>query len=148
MSYFTTGLKNLLRRAILDSPHFYATALLDKDKKVDESPFDFTRRMMSVLVQDAEGKAILLTKGAPEEVFHHCSHFELDGKLSAMDPDLMVGLKREYDRLSNDGFRVLAVANKDLPGKQICAKNDERELLLRGYVAFLDPPKDTARRAL
>jgi len=148
ISYFQTGLRNLLDRAILDSADFHGKVLVEKYKKLDEIPFDFTRRMMSVLVQDAEGKAILLTKGAPEEVFHHCSHFELDGKLSAMDPDLMVGLKQEYDSLSNDGFRVLAVATKDLPGKQICAKNDERELVLRGYVAFLDPPKDTATRAL
>jgi len=65
-----------------------------------------------------------------------------------MDPELMVGLKQEYESLSNDGFRVLAVATKDLPGKQICEKNDERELVLRGYVAFLDPAKDTAARAL
>jgi len=65
-----------------------------------------------------------------------------------MDPGLVVGLKQEYESLSNDGYRVLAVATKDLPGKQICAKNDERELVLRGYVAFLDPPKDTAARAL
>jgi Mg2+-importing ATPase len=148
ISYFQTGLKNLLDRAILDSPDFHGKALLEKYKKLDEIPFDFTRRMMSVLVEDAEGKALLLTKGAPEEVFLHCSTFELDGKLSAMNPDLMVGLKQEYDSLSNDGFRVLAVATKDLPGKQICAKNDERELILRGYVAFLDPPKDTAGRAL
>ena len=148
ISYFQTGLKNLLDRAILDSADFHGKAVVEKYKKLDEIPFDFTRRMMSVLVEDAEGKAILLTKGAPEEVFLRCSHFELDGKLSAMDPDLMVGLKQEYDSLSNDGFRVLAVATKELPGKQICAKEDERELMLRGYVAFLDPPKDTAARAL
>ena len=148
ISYFQTGLKNLLDRAILDSSDFHGKAVVEKYKKLDELPFDFTRRMMSVLVEDPEGKAILLTKGAPEEVFLRCSHFELDGKLSAMDPDLMVGLKQEYDSLSNDGFRVLAVATKDLPGKQICAKDDERELVLRGYVAFLDPPKDTAARAL
>jgi P-type Mg2+ transporter len=148
ISYFQTGLKNLLDRAILDSPDFHGKAVVEKYKKLDEIPFDFTRRMMSVLVEDAEGKAILLTKGAPEDVFHRCSHFELDGKLSPMDPDLMVGLKQEYDSLSNDGFRVLAVATKDLPGKQICAKDDERDLVLRGYAAFLDPPKDTAARAL
>jgi phosphoketolase len=65
-----------------------------------------------------------------------------------MDPALMVGLKQEYDNLRNDGFRVLAVATKDLPGKNLCSKDDERELVLRGYVAFLDPPKDTAARAL
>ena len=148
ISYFQTGLKNLLDRAILDSPDFHGKAILEKYKKLDEIPFDFTRRMMSVLVEDPEGKSILLTKGAPEEVFLHCSHFELDGKVSAMDADHVVGLKQEYDDLSNDGFRVLAVATKELPGKQICAKEDERDLVLRGYVAFLDPPKDTAARAL
>jgi len=148
ISYFQTGLKNLLDRAILDCPDFHGKAAVEKYKKLDEIPFDFTRRMMSVLVENAEGKAILLTKGAPEEVFLRCTHFELDGKLSAMDPDLMVGLKQEYDSLSDDGFRVLAVATKELPGKQICAKNDERDLVLRGYVAFLDPPKDSAARAL
>ncbi len=148
ISYFQTGLKNLLDRAILDSPDFHGKVIVETYKKLDEIPFDFTRRMMSVLVEGAEGQAILLTKGAPEEVFLRCSHFELDGKLSAMDPELVVGLKREYDTLSNDGFRVLAVASKELAGKLICAKEDERELVLRGYVAFLDPPKDTAARAL
>jgi P-type Mg2+ transporter len=148
ISYFQTGLKNLLDRAILDSTDFHGNAIVEKYKKLDELPFDFTRRMMSVLVQDPDGKAILLTKGAPEEVFRRCSQFELDGKLSAMDPELIVGLKQEYDSLSNDGFRVLAVATKELPGMQICAKDDERQLVLRGYVAFLDPPKATAALAL
>jgi Mg2+-importing ATPase len=148
ISYFQTGLKNLLDRAILDSPDFHAKADIGKYKKLDEIPFDFTRRMMSVLVEDENGKAILLTKGAPEEVFLRCSHFELDGALSAMEPALAVGLKQQYDTLSNDGFRVLAVAAKDLPGKHICARDDERGLVLKGYVAFLDPPKETAARAL
>jgi Mg2+-importing ATPase len=148
ISYFQTGLKNLLDRAILNSSDFHAKAVVEKYKKLDEIPFDFTRRMMSVLVEPPEGKAILLTKGAPEEVFLHCSQFELDGKLSTMDANQVVWLKQEYDRLSDDGFRVLAVATKDLSGKQICAKDDERGLILRGYVAFLDPPKDTAARAL
>jgi len=148
ISYFQTGLKNLLDRAILDTPDFHAKPILEKYKKLDEIPFDFTRRMMSVLVQDPEGKAILLTKGAPEEVFLHCAQFELDGKISPMDPEHATGLKQEYDNLSNDGFRVLAVATKELANKQTCAKEDERDLILRGYVAFLDPPKDTAARAL
>jgi Mg2+-importing ATPase len=148
ISHFQTGLKNLLDRAILDSSDFHGQEAVKKYKKVDEIPFDFTRRMMSVLVEDPEGKAILLTKGAPEEVFHHCSHFERNGKLSPMDPALIVGLKEEYASLSNDGFRVLAVANKELPGKQICAKADECDLVLKGYVAFLDPPKATAGRAI
>ena len=148
ISNFQTGLKNLLDRAILDSADFHGKALVEKYKKLDEIPFDFTRRMMSVLVQDPEGKAILFTKGAPEEVFQRSSHFELDGKLSPMDPALMVGLKQQYDSLSNDGFRVLAVATKDLPGKEVCSLADERDLVLRGYVAFLDPPKKTAGPAL
>jgi Mg2+-importing ATPase len=148
ISYFQTGLKNLLDRAILESPDFKAREVLEKYKKLDEIPFDFTRRMMSVLVEDPEGKAILLTKGAPEEVFAHSSQFEQDGKLSPMDPQRIVGLKEEYESLSNDGFRVLAVATKELSGKQICAREDERDLVLRGYVAFLDPPKSTAARAL
>ena len=148
ISYFQTGLKNLLDRAILDSTDFHGKAMVEKYKKLDELPFDFTRRMMSVMVADPEGKAILLTKGAPEDVFHRCSQFELDGKLSPMEPDRMVGLKAEYDSLSSDGFRVLAVATKDLSGKQVCAKEDEGDLVLRGYVAFLDPPKDTAARAI
>jgi Mg2+-importing ATPase len=148
ISYFQTGLKNLLDRAILDSPDFPGKATVEKYKKLDELPFDFTRRMMSVLVQGADGKATLLTKGAPEEVFLRCTRFELDGALEAIEPQLIGGLKQQYDGLSNDGFRVLAVATKDLAGKQSCANGDERDLVLRGYVAFLDPPKETAARAL
>jgi Mg2+-importing ATPase len=148
ISHFQTGLKNLLDTAILDSSDFHQKPLVEKYKKLDEIPFDFTRRMMSVLVENPEGQAILLTKGAPEEIFHQCSQFELDGKLSPMDPGLMKGLKDEYASLSNDGFRVLAVATKELQGKKSCSKEDERDLVLRGYVAFLDPPKPTAAKAI
>ncbi len=148
ISHFQTGLKNLLDRAILDSADFHGQAVVQMYKKLDEIPFDFTRRMMSVLVEDPEGRAILLTKGAPEEVFHLCSHFELDGRVSPMDPNLIGGLKDEYASLSDDGFRVLAVATRELAGKRICAKDDERDLVLRGCVAFLDPPKTSAGRAL
>jgi Mg2+-importing ATPase len=148
ISYFQTGLKNLLDRAILDCADFHAQEAVPKYQKLDEIPFDFTRRMMSVLVEDPDGKAILLTKGAPEEMFHQCSHFELDGKISPMDAGLIGGLKDEYASLSEDGFRVLAVATKELSGKRICSRSDESDLILRGYVAFLDPPKETAGRAI
>ena len=148
ISYFQTGLKNLLDRAILESPDFHRMATIEKYKKLDEIPFDFTRRMMSVLVEDPEGKRVLLTKGAPEEVFHHASYFERDGKLLPMESSLAVGLKEEYERLSEDGFRVLALATKDLADKHSCSKEDERDLVLRGYVAFLDPPKRSAATAL
>ena len=148
ISHFQTGLKNLLDRAILESPDFHGMATIEKYKKLDEIPFDFTRRMMSVLVEDPEGKRVLLTKGAPEEVFHYSSYFERDGKLSPMEPSLAIGLKEEYESLSEDGFRVLALATKDLADKHTCAKDDERDLVLRGYVAFLDPPKRSAATAL
>jgi Mg2+-importing ATPase len=148
ISHFQTGLKNLLDTAILNSSDFHEQALVETYKKLDEIPFDFTRRMMSVLIESPEGKAILLTKGAPEEIFHQCSEFELDGKLSPMDPAFMKGLKDEYASLSEDGFRVLAVAIKELPGKQSCSKEDEHDLILKGYVAFLDPPKHTAATAI
>jgi Mg2+-importing ATPase len=148
ISYFQTGLKNILDQAILDCPDFHQQALAEKHKKLDEIPFDFTRRMMSVMVEDPDGKAILLTKGAPEAVFQQCSHFELNGKLSQMDPELMTGLKAEYESLSEDGFRVLAVARKELSGKLLCSKDDESGLVLKGYVAFLDPPKFSAASAL
>ena len=148
ISHFQTGLKNLLDTAILNSSDFRQKDLVEKFKKLDEIPFDFTRRMMSVLVENPEGKAILLTKGAPEEIFHQCSQFELDGKLSPMDPNLIKGLKDEYASLSNDGFRVLAVAVKELPEKRACSKDDEHDLVLKGYVAFLDPPKRTAATAI
>jgi Mg2+-importing ATPase len=148
ISHFQTGLKNLLDRAMLDCPDFHGQAVVEKFKKLDEIRFDFTRRMMSVLVEDLEGKAILLTKGAPEEVFHQCSQVELDGRLSPMDPKLVVGLKEKYESLSEEGFRVLAVATKELPGKRSCARDDERELVLKGYIAFLDRPKNTAGAAI
>jgi P-type Mg2+ transporter len=148
ISHFQTGLKNLLDRAILESTDFHGTAVVEKYKKLDEIPFDFTRRMMSVLVEDPEGKAILLTKGAPEEVFQHCSYFERDGKLSPMEASLAGGLKEQYESLSNDGFRVLALATKELAGKHSCSKDEEHDLVLRGYVAFLDPPKSSAASAL
>ena len=148
ISFFQTGLKNLLDRAILESSDFHAKAEIDSYKKLDEIPFDFTRRMMSVMVRGSDGKVILLTKGAPEEVFQRCSRFERGGTLFAMEPGLAVELKQKYDDLSNDGFRVLAVATKELAGKEICAKYDERDLVLKGYVAFLDPPKASAGSAI
>jgi Mg2+-importing ATPase len=148
ISHFQTGLKNLLDTAILNSSDFHQQELIEKFKKLDEIPFDFTRRMMSVMVEDPDGHAILLTKGAPEEIFQQCSQFELDGKLSAMEPALIQGLKTEYASLSGDGFRVLAVAKKDLDGKKNCSKDDEHDLVLKGYVAFLDPPKPSAATAI
>ncbi len=115
---------------------------------MDEIPFDFVRRMMSVVVETPEKDHQLLTKGAPEAIFPCCTFFELDGKVSAMEPQLVGKLMEEYQHLSADGFRVLAVAYKHLAADEFISKEDECDLILKGYVAFLDPPKDSAGKAI
>jgi P-type Mg2+ transporter len=147
-SHFQTGLKNVLDRAILQQSHVIKEISINQFQKIDEIPFDFSRRMMSVVVKTPEGTCRLLTKGAPEEIFKRCTQFELHNEILPMDPILIQDLKEEYEELSSDGFRVLALAYKDLEHKTTYAKNDETDLVLKGYVAFLDPPKDTAAPAI
>jgi Mg2+-importing ATPase len=149
ISHFQTGLKNVLDRAILDHrEEVHQQRGVEQHKKVDEIPFDFSRRMMSVAVELPDGVHRLLTKGAPEEVFRRSTQFELDGEILPMDPVLIHDLADEYERLSADGFRVLAVAYKNLPRRSAYSKDDETNLVLRGYVAFLDPPKESAGPAI
>lgn len=143
-SYYQTGLKNLVDRAILR----HGKLLVRQYRKVDEVPFDFSRRIMSVVVE-MDGLHRLICKGAPEEIFKRCSGYELDGELMEMDPLILSDLKEEYENLSADGFRVLAIAYKDIADrKEAYSKDDEKDLTLTGYVAFLDPPKPSARRAI
>ena len=149
VSHFQTGLKNVLDRAILDHRQdIHEQHGIDAHRKVDEIPFDFSRRMMSVVVQLPDGVHRLLTKGAPEEIFRRCTRFELEEEVLPMDPILIQDLRDEYQRLSADGFRVLAVAYKDLEDRAAYSKDDECDLVLRGYVAFLDPPKGSAGPAI
>ena len=148
ISHFQTGLRNVLDRAILDHREVLDAATLGAYKKVDEIPFDFKRRLMSVIVETPEKSHRLLTKGAPEEVFPRCTRFELEDEVLPMDPILIEDLKEEYERLSTNGFRVLAVAYKEPEVKAAYSKEDECELVLIGYVAFLDPPKDSAAPAI
>jgi Mg2+-importing ATPase len=148
ISHFQTGLKNVLDRAILQQSHVIKEISINQFQKIDEIPFDFSRRMMSVVVKTPEGKCRLLTKGAPEEIFKRCTKFELHNEILEMDPILIQDLKEEYEELSSDGFRVLAIAYKDMEHKKIYTKNDETDLVLKGYVAFLDPPKETAAPAI
>ncbi len=148
ISSFQTGLRNVLDRAILQHKQIPDQSVITQYAKVDEIPFDFSRRMMSVVVKLPAGEPRLLTKGAPEEVFLRSTHFELDGEVLPMDPILIQDLKDEYERLSRDGFRVLALAYKDVEKKAAYSRNDEVDLVLRGYVAFLDPPKETAAPAI
>jgi Mg2+-importing ATPase len=147
-SHFQTGLRNVLDRAILDHTEMLEISAAESYRKADEIPFDFSRKLMSVVVETPEGYLRLICKGAPEAVFQRCARFELEGKYYPIDPLLIQDLKEEYDDLSADGFRVLAIAYKDLERKAAYSKDDENDLVLKGYVAFLDPPKETAAPAV
>jgi Mg2+-importing ATPase len=149
ISHFQTGLKSVLDRAILDHrKEVHQQQGVEQHQRVDEIPFDFSRRMMSVIVELPDGSRRLLTKGAPEEIFRRCTKFELDGDILPIDPILIEDLRDEYQRLSADGFRVLALAYKDVEQRSAYSKDDEQDLVLRGYVAFLDPPKESAGPAI
>jgi Mg2+-importing ATPase len=148
ISHFQTGLKNVLDRAVLKYSELHRELGVDKYVKVDEIPFDFSRRMMSVVVEDPDGQRQLLTKGAPESVFKKCTHFQSEGEIFEMEPILVGNLIEQVNSLSEDGFRVLAIAGKKMENRGVCSKADEENLVLTGYLAFLDPPKDTAKTAI
>ena len=148
ISHFQTGLKNVLDRAVLKYSELHREMSVDKFNKVDEIPFDFSRRMMSVVVEGPDGQRQILTKGAPESVFKKCTHFESAGEIFPMEPILVGNLIEQVDSLSEDGFRVLAIANKKVGPQNAYSKADEEDLVLTGYLAFLDPPKDTAKTAI
>jgi Mg2+-importing ATPase len=154
-SHFQTSLKNVLDRAVLAHETSHAHARVPELSKVDEIPFDFERRIMSVVVRTAGGNDRLIAKGAPEAIFAKCVNFRLDGKLHPMDHPHIEELKREYNQLSGDGFRVLALATKDVPPRAAgvahatpYGKADECDMILEGYIAFLDPPKESALEAI
>jgi Mg2+-importing ATPase len=147
IAQFQTGLKNLLDRAVLEHRDTHAE-LITGYRKVDEIPFDFVRRMMSVLVETPNKAHQLLTKGAPEAVFPCCKFYELDGDIYPLEPARAAELIAHYEDLNADGFRVLAVAHKPLETQTLISKADESDLILKGYIAFLDPPKDSAGKAI
>ncbi len=144
-SYYQTGLRNLLDNAIL------AHTDLDVKKacrKVDEIPFDFSRRRMSVIM-DFEGDHVLICKGAVEEIFGVCDRYQVDDEIHPLIDMLKNDLLEEYQSLSSEGYRVLAVAYREYPQtKEIFSAADESDLVLLGYIAFFDPPKESAGRAL
>jgi Mg2+-importing ATPase len=153
-SHFQTGLKSVLDRAVLAHEETHASAGIPALVKVDEIPFDFERRLMSVVVRTPDGKDLIISKGAPEAIFPRCAASELDGTQLPMDHPHIVELTREHERLSSDGFRVLAIATKvseprtTTAGTTAYGKDDECELVLQGYIAFLDPPKETCAAAI
>jgi len=154
-SHFQTGLRNLLDRAVLAHEASHVQAGVPCLTKVDEIPFDFERRIMSVVVRTPEGRDRIISKGAPEAICAKCASFRLGGSLHPIDHPRLEALKQEYELLSADGFRVLALATKDIAPRQdgppraaAYGKADECELVLEGYVAFLDPPKESALEAI
>jgi P-type Mg2+ transporter len=148
ISHFQTGLKNVLDRAVLKHAELHGELGIHTFAKLDEIPFDFSRRMMSVVVEGPDSQCQLLTKGAPEAVFAKCTHFESEGESFEMEPILVGDLLQQVNELSEDGFRVLAIATKKIDKRQAYSKSDESDLVLTGYLAFLDPPKETAIEAI
>ncbi|HHX34206.1 MAG TPA: magnesium-translocating P-type ATPase [Gammaproteobacteria bacterium] len=149
-SYFQTGLKNLLDRAVLDHVELKTELDVVRDyRKVDEIPFDFARRRMSVVVSEREEHHELISKGAAEEMFNVCSHVQYDGQVYPLDASREARLKEVLRELNESGLRVIAVAMKEIPPDQtVYSKADESGLTLIGYIAFLDPPKESTAPAL
>lgn len=148
ISELQTGLRSALDRAVLEHRPRHPELHLERYRKVDEIPFDFSRRIMSVVVETPDGGRRLLAKGAPEEVLRRCTSFEVEGAPVPAEPAFLDDLREECDALGGEGFRVLAVAARDVPPKAAYDRSDESELELVGYIAFLDPPKDTAGPAI
>lgn len=143
-SYFQTGLKSPLDEAILA----YRDLDIGRYSKIDEIPFDFMRRRVSV-VMDYEDQGLLITKGAPEAVLAICSYCEYEDRTIDLTPELAAMVETQYRRLSAEGFRVLAVAYRKLKErKPSYSISDEVGMVFLGLVAFLDPPKESARDSL
>lgn len=148
-SYYQTGLKNLLDVAIIDE----AKQTLATDKinyrKVDEIPFDFERRRMSVVVEDTAGKTQMITKGAIEEMLSISNYIDIDGIVSPLTNEKRESVLAKVRDLNEDGLRVIGVAQKTNPSVvgEFSVK-DESDMVLIGYLAFLDPPKEMTKQAL
>ncbi len=144
-SYYQTGLRNLLDKAIL------AHNELDVERdcrKVDEIPFDFTRKRMSVII-DHEDRHMLICKGAVEDVYSVCDRYQVDDDIYPLIDMVKNDLLEDYYELSAQGYRILAIAYNEFgKDKEVFSSADENNLILLGYVAFFDPPKDSAARAL
>ncbi|EOA3405156.1 magnesium-translocating P-type ATPase [Enterococcus hirae] len=148
-SYYQTGLKNLLDVAIIDE----AKQTLATDKinyrKVDEIPFDFERRRMSVVVEDTAGKTQMITKGAIEEMLSISNYIDIDGIVSPLTNEKRESVLAKVRDLNEDGLRVIGVAQKTNPSVVgEFSMKDESDMVLIGYLAFLDPPKETTKQAL
>ena len=154
-SYFQTGLKNLMDRAIINRTHKEAKKheiVRDLDQtfhKIDELPFDFERRRMSVIVKDEDGVVSMVTKGALEEMLSVSTYVEYKGDIKRLTDEVRQEVLAEVAQLNEQGLRVLGVSYKtDLDENEIFSVEDERDMILTGYLAFLDPPKPSASPAI
>ncbi len=144
-SFYQTGLRNLLDRAVLAHSEFEVER---RCRKLDEIPFDFTRKRMSVVVE-YEGDHVLICKGAVEDVFKVCSSYQVEDDVLPMIDLIRQDVLEDYTALSADGYRVLAIAYREFPrDKTVFAAADESDMILLGYIAFFDPPKETTAQAL
>jgi len=149
-SYFQTGLKNLIDLAIINRAEANGlTEQLSAYTRVDEIPFDFARRRMSVVLESGNGKRQLITKGAVEEIISICKYVEHDGVVQPLDNEHLTDAMRVYETHNRDGLRVIAVAQKnDVAGVEVFGVQDESDMVLIGFVGFLDPPKESAALAI
>lgn len=149
-SYHQTGLKNLMDIAIVNHANEKDMIELWHDyKKVDEIPFDFSRRRMSVVVEDKAGKTQLITKGAIEEMLSVCSHVEYKGKIETITEEIKKEILDTVSSYNSQGMRILGIAQKNNPSSvgELSVK-DESDMVLIGYLAFLDPPKESTANAI
>jgi Mg2+-importing ATPase len=149
-SYYQTGLKNLLDRAILEHAELYEGLRVATDYRlVDEIPFDFNRRRMSVCVETEKREELLITKGAIEEMLEVCRFVEIDRKPYPLDDHRREIARSLVRKLNEEGFRVIAIAYRRFPlGRQRYTREDEQQMTLAGFMAFLDPPKESAAPAI
>ena len=154
-SYYQTGLKNLMDIAVIQRTHDEEDTeealrgLTDKFTKIDEIPFDFERRRMSVVVTDGEAQTMMITKGAVEEMLSVCSFAEYEGQIKPLTDDIRAYILKKVDDLNDDGMRVIAVAQKHNPSPVgAFSAADEWDMVLIGYLAFLDPPKESTAGAI
>lgn len=149
-SYHQTGLKNLLDVAVLE--HAELTDVLGAEKnytKIDEIPFDFNRRRMSVILEKSGSGHLLICKGAMEEVLSICSHVSFNDQQIPITAEITEKMMMLVNHMNADGLRVIAVAVKQTePRDEAYSLKDEKDLVLVGYIGFLDPPKETARTAI
>lgn len=146
-SHFQSGLKNLIDVAIISRAESYNMHdLLNYYDVVDEIPFDFARRRMSVVLEDSSGKRQLITKGAVEEILKNSKYIDRDGVVTLLDDQTREEAFEVYTQHNNDGLRMIAVAQKnEIPDSHEFGVDDETDLVLIGFIGFLDPPKDSAK---